>query len=147
MGKELRGALILGDNSRPDFSDQDAVWMYHDKRNRTEHLSLIGKGRESAACLMLASRFMPDQIHIFPLLGSGIDTFLKDVSKRVSFLYFVCAPIRIYVSKTVTDYEKTRLKRLLRSISSFQKEIVYVENESCAYRNLTNLYKTTKTLA
>jgi len=48
---------------------------------------------------------------------------------------------------TATEYEKARIKRLIRSVSSFQKEIVYVENEYETYMNLTNPYKTTKTLA
>lgn len=144
---EARYALVIKKPSLNEITDTDAVSLYQNARSRTSHLSVIGKGAESAFCLMLASRFMPDDIHIFPLIGCGIDDFLKEVAKHVSFLYFICAPIRIYVSETLTDYEKTKLKRLLRSISSFQKEIVYVENEFEAYRSLTNLYKTTKTLA
>ena len=129
------------------FTREDAVSLYQDARTRADYLSIIGKGEDSAFCLMLASRFMPDEVHIFPLVGCGIDEFLKVVSQQVSFLYFICAPIKIYVSNMLTDYEKTKIKRLLRSFSSFKKEIVYVENEFEAYRNLTNLYKTTKTLA
>lgn len=130
-----------------EFTDDEAVGIYQSARNRTSHLSIVASGSESAVSLMLASRFMPDEIHIFPLLGCGIDEFLKEVSKRVSFLYFICAPIRIYVSKTITDYEKNRLKRFLMSISSFHKELVYVENEFETLRSLTIADKTTKTLA
>lgn len=140
-------ALFLRKPRYGEFTDAEAVDIYQTARNRTSYLSLVASGSEGAVCLMLASRFMPDEIHIFPLLGCGIDEFLKEVSKRVSFLYFICAPIRIYVSKTITDYEKNRLKRLLMSISSFHKELVYVENEFEALRSLTIADKTTKTLA
>ncbi len=146
---EMRQALALEIKSGRSevLSNEDAVWLYQNARRRTSDLTLIASGVDSAVCLMLASRFMPDKIHIFPLLGSGIDKFLSEVSRRVSFLYFVCAPIYIYVSHTATEYEKARIKRLIRSVSSFQKEIVYVENEYETYMNLTNPYKTTKTLA
>lgn len=147
MDKRYSDALILKKPAWEEMTDEEAVGLYQNARNRTSHLSVIGNGAQSAICLMLAARFMPDEIHIFPLMGCGIDHFLKEVSKRVSFLYFICAPIRIYVSSSLTDYEKGKIKRLLRSVSSFQKEIVYVENEFEAYRSLTNLYKTTKTLA
>ena len=130
-----------------EFTNEEAVGIYQTARNRTSYLSIVASGSESAVCLMLASRFMPDEIHIFPLLGCGIDEFLNEVTKRVSFLYFICAPVKIYVRNTITDYEKRRLRRLLMSISSFQKELVYVENEFETLKSLTIADKTTKTLA
>lgn len=147
MEKRNGLALEIRARSQNGFTNDDAIRIYQNARNRTNDLTIIGSGADSAVCLMLASRFMPDRIHIFPLLGCGVDKFMTEVKKRVSFLYFICAPVRIYLSNTATDYEKTRIKRLLRSFSSFQKEIVYVENEFDAYMNLTNPYKTTKTLA
>lgn len=145
MGEVL--ALEIKKSALGPFTSEDAVSLYQNARSRAGYLSIIGRGHESAFCLMLASRFMPDEIHIFPLIGCGIDEFLKEVSLKVPFLYFICAPIKIYVSSMLTDYENAKIKRLYKSISSFQKEIVYVENEFETYRNLTNLYKTTKTLA
>lgn len=142
-----RYALYVKKPMFGEFTNDEAVSLYQTARNRTNHLSIVACGLESAVCLMLGCRFMPDEIHIFPLLGCGVDGFLEEVSKRVSFLYFICAPIKIYVRKTISDYEKTRLKRLMRSVSSFQKEIIYVENELETLRSLTNPDKTTKTLA
>lgn len=147
MEKQNDLALEIKTKSLSGITNDDAIRIYQNARNRTNDLTIIASGADSAVCLMLASRFMPDKIHIFPLLGCGVDKFLSEVKKRVSFLYFICAPIRIYLSNTATDYEKIRINRLLKSISSFQKEIVYVENEFDAYMNLTNPYKTTKTLA
>ncbi|MBQ2433381.1 MAG: hypothetical protein II266_03040 [Clostridia bacterium] len=142
-----RFTLHIKKPSYGEMTYDEAVSIYQNARNMTRHLSVVASGAESAICLMLASRFMPDEIHIFPLLGCGVDTFLNEVSKRVPFLYFICAPIRIYVSSTITEYEVIRLKRLLSSFSSFKKEIVYVENEFETLRSLTNADKPTKTLA
>jgi len=147
MKNACRYALWLKKPAYGKFTDEEAVSIYQTARRNTSHLALVASGIESALCLMLASRFMPDEIHIFPLLGCGVDEFLKEVSKRVSFLYFICAPIKIYVNSTITDYEYHRLKRLLTSVSSFRKELVYVENESETLRSLTIAVKTTKTLA
>ena len=97
MEKRQALALEIKSGRSGVLSNEDAVWLYQNARRKTPDLTLIASGIDSAVCLMLASRFMPDKIHIFPLLGTGIDKFLSEVSRRVSFLYFVCAPIYIYV--------------------------------------------------
>lgn len=147
MKNVSRYALYVRKPSLGEFTNEEAITLYQTARKCAKHLAIVASGTESAVCLMLGCRFMPDEIHIFPLLNCDIDIFLQEVAKRVSFPYFICAPIKIYVNHSVTDYEKTRIKKLLRSLSSFQKEIVYVSNETETLRSLTNPDKTTKTLA
>ena len=127
--------------------DQEAIDRYQIARKKYTHLTLIGEGRGCALSLMLASRFMPDEIHLYPLKGASIEEFLKEVQRRVQFLYFVCAPIRLYVPCDAEPVVIKKMNRLLNRVSSFQKEIIYLEKPASVYEDLTNIVNPLKTLA
>ena len=129
MKKKQSDYLVFRENSSLEtFPDQEAIDIYQLFRRKNDHTVLIGKGKGCAVCLMLASRFMPDELHLYPTFGTTIQEVLNEVSARVSFLYFICAPIKVYVDKDISAVDLKKIKRLLLRISSFQKEIVFTEN-------------------
>lgn len=127
--------------------ENEAVTKYQIARQKGDHLSLIGSGEGCAVCLMLASRFMPDELHLYPMHLSTVSSFLRAVSNLLSFPYFVCAPVKVYLGPYVTEDEKRRIKRLLMKLSSFQKEIICFEKANDLILSLSNQVDSGKALA
>lgn len=145
---ECSGKLIFSNAyalSNP--SDQETVDRYQNFKRTHESVSLIGEGHGCCACLMLAARFMPDEVLLFPLLGASIQELIKDVTSRVPFPYFICAPIKIYLGYNVSIKESKKLRRFLMRFSSFHKELVYLDNESVFYNKMSIQVNRIKTLA
>ena len=129
MKKNKHDYLVFRENSSSDtIPDQEAIDNYQLFRRKNDHTVLIGKGKGCAVCLMLASRFMPDELHLYPTFGATIQETINEIYARVSFLYFICAPIKVYVDKDISAADLKKIKRLLLRISSFQKEIVFTED-------------------
>lgn len=148
MEKVRAGALTFTQEDFDGLSGlNEAVCRYQIARKRFDHLSLIGSGAGGAVSLMLAGRFMPDEIHLFPTLGLCTQEFLKEVSRIVPFPYFVCAPVKIYLSKAASSADVRLFKRLLMRLSSFEKEIVFVNSIHNADNLLSICVNCSKTLA
>ena len=130
----------------PDASE--AIDLYQLVSKNNSKITLIGIGEEASLCLMLASRFQPDEIILSPFLtGDTLTGFLNRVKRECRFLFAVCAPITVYLPM---DFEKNDIKligKLLNRTSSLAKKIEFFDS-SLVHRNfLTNLCQRKKTLA
>jgi len=149
-GKNLGRAeyLIVERNTFHIPDEKEIIDHYQIASSQAEKIILVGIGKESALCLMLASRFQPGELILSPLSnGDTLSDFLSEVKRKSGFLFSVCVPVTVYLPGNLPENDAKSVRRLLRRTSSTHKRIEFYDSLHTHRTFLTNLCQRRKTLA
>ena len=116
-----RGALLVlrGAEERPGDRYGEAADVFQRMRRRNERLTLFGEGDGCAVVLMLAQRFAPDALWLYPCGGTDADGFFRALGACGGNLFAVCAPIDVFLPEDMEEGIERRILRALRFASVY----------------------------
>lgn len=147
-----RGALLVirGAEERPGDRYGEAADVFQRMRRRNERLTLFGEGDGCAVVLMLAQRFAPDALWLYPCGGTDADAFFRALGACGGNLFAVCAPIDVFLPEDMEEGITRRILRALRRTKAGRIEIQTLKPGTKAgnlIKNAANRFREIKTLA
>lgn len=147
-----RGALLVirGAEERPGDRYAEAADVFQRMRRRNDRLTLLGEGDGCAVVLMLAQRFAPDALWLYPCAGTDADAFFRALGASGGSLFAVCAPIDVFLPEDVEEGIVRRILRALRRTRAGRIEIRMLKPGTGAVnliKNEANRFREIKTLA
>lgn len=147
-----RGALLIirGAEEGPGERYGEAADVFQRMRKRNERLTLFGEGDGCAVVLMLAQRFAPDALWLYPCAGTDADAFFRAIGACGGSLFAVCAPIDVFLPEDAEEGMKRRILRALRRTKAGKIEIRALKPGAGAgnlIKNEANRFREIKTLA
>lgn len=146
-----RAALLVirGAEERPEERYGEAADVFQRMRRQYERLTLLGEGNGCAVVLMLAQRFAPDALWLYPCEGTNADAFLCALGACGGSLFAVCAPIDVFLPESLTKGAERRILRALsrtragklevRSLKPDMKPENLIKTEANRFREIKTL--------
>lgn len=128
----------------------EAADVFQRMRRRNERLTLFGEGNGCAVVLMLAQRFAPDALWLYPCGGTDADGFFRALGACGGNLFAVCAPIDVFLPEDMDESVEKRILRVLRRTKAGGIEVQRLKpgmNPGNLIKNEANRFREIKTLA
>lgn len=128
----------------------EAADVFQRMRRRNERLTLFGEGNGCAVVLMLAQRFAPDALWLYPCVGTDADGFFRALGACGGNLFAVCAPIDVFLPEDMDEGVEKRILRALRRTKAGGIEVQRLKPGMMPgnlIKNEANRFREIKTLA
>lgn len=147
-----KGALLVirGAEEGPGKRYCEAADVFQRMRRQNERLTLFGEGDGCALVLMLAQRFAPDALWLYPCGETDADVFFRALGACAGNLFAVCAPIDVFLPEDMAEGVERRILRTLRRTKAGRIEVQVLKPGTRAgnlIKSKANRFREIKTLA